>query len=130
MGAVDTNVLLRWLLRDVPEQADAAEALIRGGRSLRVDDAALIEVVYVLQTVMGSSRGAIARALDVLIAQASLDLDRPLWSEIARTYVTHSKLSVVDIYLALRTRDNGTTPLYTLDRKLASQLPEASLLGS
>ncbi len=113
-----------------PKQADAAEALIRGGRSLRVDDAALIEVVYVLQTVMGSSRGAIARALDVLIAQASLDLDRPLWSEIARTYVTHSKLSVVDIYLALRTRDNGTTPLYTFDRKLASQLPEASLLGS
>lgn len=79
---------------------------------------------------MGSSRGAIARALDVLIAQASLDLDRPLWSEIARTYVTHSKLSVVDIYLALRTRDNRTAPLHTVDRHLAGQLPEASLLGS
>ncbi|WP_440297617.1 PIN domain-containing protein [Humibacter sp.] len=128
MPSLDTNVLLRWLLNDVPAASARAERLIASGDPLRIEDAALIEVVYVLETVMRSSREAIRDTVRLVISTGNLDLDRPLWNELADVYVEHPKLSAVDVYLALRARENGVTPLLTFDRKLASQLDEAELL--
>ncbi|HWD61639.1 MAG TPA: PIN domain-containing protein [Humibacter sp.] len=128
MPSLDTNILLRWLLDDVPPQSALAEGLIASGVRLRVEDAALIESVYVLESVMSASRETIRDAVRLIISTGSLDLDRSLWSELADVYVEHPKLSVADLYLALRARENGATPLLTFDRKLASQLDEAELL--
>lgn len=129
MPSLDTNVLLRWLLDDVPEQTERARRLIEGDARVRVDDVALIETVFVLETVMRIPRTSIRDAVRLLVSMASLDLDRTLWSRASDLYIAHPKLSIVDIVLALRARLCDSPPLYTFDRKLASQLDDAALLG-
>ena len=48
MIAVDTNVLLRYLLRDDDEQAKRAYLLIRGAATVLVTDVVLAETVWTL----------------------------------------------------------------------------------
>ena len=43
-------------------------------------------------------------------------------------YVKHPKLSFVDCYLAVITELSQEKPLWTLDKKLATQVPVAQLL--
>lgn len=128
MPSLDTNVLLRWLIQDVPEQtAQVDDLLARGGR-FRVDDVAIVETVFVLERVMKLSRRTVGDSLEVLISTACLDFDRRLWNEIAQGYVAHPKVSVAEIFLALRARDGGAAPLLTFDQKLAGQVDGAALL--
>lgn len=128
MASVDTNVLLRWLLGDVPKQADRVDQLIASGTTLHIEDAALIEVVFVLERVMLLSRASVAQAIAAIISTAAFDLDRGCWRTVSADYVVHPKLSVADVYGAHRAVQRGATPLYTFDRKLASQLPDTELL--
>lgn len=128
MPSLDTNILLRWLLNDVPSSSARAEELIASGVQLHVEDAAIIEVVYVLESVMRTGRQTIRNAIRLIVSTGNLDLNRRLWGELADVYVEHPKLSVVDIYLSRRAREADATPLLTLDRRLATQLDEAELL--
>lgn len=128
MPSVDTNVLLRWLLADVPAQAERVDQLLAAGEQFVVDDAALIEVVFVLERVMRFGRPSIADAVITVISTAAFDLDRTRWSHLIADYVDHPKLSVADLYLARRARERGATPLYTFDSKLATQVDDAQLL--
>ncbi|NJN47113.1 MAG: type II toxin-antitoxin system VapC family toxin [Candidatus Competibacteraceae bacterium] len=49
MIAVDTNVLLRYLLRDDAEQAHLASRLITGTERVLVTDIVLVETIWTLQ---------------------------------------------------------------------------------
>lgn len=49
MIAIDTNVLLRYLLRDDIKQANKAKKLITGDRKVLVVDAVLVETMWVLK---------------------------------------------------------------------------------
>lgn len=127
MPSVDTNVLLRWLLADVPAQAERVDELLASGEQFTVDDAALIEVVFVLERVMRLSRSSVAEAIRTVISTAAFDLDRQRWTSLATGYVDHPTLSVADLYRAQRAFERGAVPLYTFDTKLAAQLDYAAL---
>lgn len=128
MPTLDTNVLLRWLLNDVPDQAAAAERLLASGVRCAVPDVAMIETVYVLERVLQLSRTTIADSVELILEVANLDLDRSLWRSVVDDYLTHPKLSIADTYLAARARTSAHVPLYTFDKKLANQISEAELL--
>ncbi len=49
MIAVDTNVLLRYLLNDDPTQTEKAAALITGKDSVLITDVVLVETVWTLK---------------------------------------------------------------------------------
>ena len=49
MIAIDTNVLLRYLLWDDEEQAKKADALIKGTSAVLVTDIVLVEMVWILR---------------------------------------------------------------------------------
>jgi len=51
MPSLDTNCLLRWLLGDVPEHTAIITAIINSEKNLAVADAALIEMVFVLEKI-------------------------------------------------------------------------------
>lgn len=127
MASVDTNVVLRWILDDLPEQTARVEALFESTDRLVVDDATMIETVYVLERVVGLDREVIAEAIGSIIAEARLELDREHWSTVVALYTAHSKLSVTDIHLAVRAQKRGQ-PLLTFDKKLASQLSSVECL--
>ena len=48
MIAVDTNVLLRYLLNDDAAQADMAANLIKGGDTVLITDVVLVETLWTL----------------------------------------------------------------------------------
>ncbi|MEZ5127819.1 MAG: PIN domain-containing protein [Micropruina glycogenica] len=129
MPSVDTNVLLRWLLADVPAQAERVDELLKSGEHFVVDDAALIEVVFVLERVMRLARTTVSEAVGTVMATAAFDLDRYRWSALMADYVDRPKLSIADLYLALRALERDATPLYTFDAKLAGQVAHATVPG-
>ncbi len=126
MPALDTNCLVRWLVRDDPSMTARVDSLIATERRLRVSDVALIETVYVLEGAYQFSRTEVATAIRLLLSRGALELDRALWAEILDLYEAHPKLSCTDVYLACDTRRRGDGPLHTFDRKLVNQLGAVS----
>ena len=121
MASLDTNCLVRWLLDDVPDQRRRVEALLADAAPLTVDDAALIETVFVLESSARLDRPTIEGLLLAAMSQP-LVLDRELWTAVLGVWRDHPKLSVVDIYLAHKAHAHGDSPLYTFDVKLAHQV--------
>ena len=128
MSTLDTNIVLRWLLADVPEQTAAAEALLAGGTRCVVPDVTLVETVFVLERVMRLTRPTVVQAVETVLAIADVEVDRGLWHAALVDYLAYPKLSIADTYLAALATASGRLPLYTFDRKLANQLGAAQLL--
>lgn len=53
-------------------------------------------------------------------------MDRSLWDRVLDIWVEHPKLSVVDVYLAVKAQDHGIEPVYTFDAKMVNQLAGAA----
>jgi len=126
MPTLDTNCLVRWLVRDDPAKTAKMDVLLASGQHLRVPDAAVIETVYVLESFYGLTREQVAQAVRALIGQAALDVDRSLWTQLIATYVSRPKLSCTDIFLSLDAEANKAGPLLSFDRKAITQLGAVS----
>ncbi len=72
---VDTNVLVRTFVRDVPEQADIAEQLLRGAQVIAIPMIVLCETVWVLKSVYRFSSSQIATAIRALVATKNVECD-------------------------------------------------------
>ena len=78
MIAIDTNVLVRFLTQDDPEQGAIAGRFLAG---LTVDHPGfvarevLVELVWVLERAYRYSRGEISSALEGLLAAAELEVE-------------------------------------------------------
>lgn len=128
MPTLDTNVVLRWLLDDVAEETASADALIASGVECTIPDATILETVYVLEKQLKLSRRTVVESIETVFAVSNADLDRAVWRAALDDYLAHPKLSISDTYLGARARDAKRLPLYTFDRKLASQVEGAELL--
>jgi len=126
MPTLDTNCLLRWLVRDDPSATARMDALVTASRTLRVPDVVVIETVYVLESHYRFTRDEIAMAIRLVLGQAVFDLDRGMWAQILDSYREHPKLSVTDVFLAVDTASRGEAPLLTFDKKLINQLGAAA----
>ena len=126
--AIDTNVALRLVLGDVPEQTQLAETLLtRPGVRFDLPDAAVVELVFALEHHYGLSRDQTTAVVQSLSSVPNLDVSSVFDAVIAQ-YGTHPKLSFADCYLAESARTDGTLPLWTFDKKLANQHAAARLL--
>lgn len=129
-GSIDTNVLLRLLLQDVPHQHVAALGLLKGTNGqLHVADAVFIETAFVLERHYKFARQAISEAFEVLVAMAELNFNRPLIHGAMPLFVKHPALSIEDCCLAMYAELNNAEPLWTFDKKLANQAPSAKLVA-
>ncbi|MCL2883235.1 MAG: PIN domain-containing protein [Coriobacteriia bacterium] len=128
-GSLDTNVLLRAILNDIPEQHDAAKELIeRAGVKYRVCDTALIEMAFVLERHYGFSRQHIKEALAGVTAHPRLSCNADIINNSAEDFATHPALSFEDCYLAQSAKEAEALPLWTFERKLAGQSEYSELL--
>ena len=125
-GSLDTNVLLRALLNDIPEQHLLAKTLIeKPGARYCVADTALIELVFVLERHYRFNREQIADALEGLVMHPKLSCNKSVLLQSAKSFIVHRSLSFEDCYLAQCAKETGSTPLWTFDKRLASQCEEA-----
>lgn len=128
-GSLDTNLLLRLITLDVPQQHRAVKKLLETEQKFLVDDIAVVEIVYALQGHYKFSRAQIANSILPLLQIAQIIVDDSLIKTSVEYYLAHPALSFEDCYLSAKAGKINATPLWTFDRKLASQLPEAKLLA-
>lgn len=60
--------------------------------------------------------------------KTNIDFNKSVISSALDLFVSHPKLSFVDCYLAVIAETSGETPLWTLDKKLATQSKAAKNL--
>ena len=128
-ASLDTNVLLRFALKDVPEQfARAKKLLRRTDIAYVVADAAWAELVYALESHYGLDRPAIIDVIASLMSIDSLRADTETIEAACAAFEAHPKLSFADCYLAAHAAHIGALPLFTFDKKLANQHVAAELV--
>ena len=75
--AVDTNVLVRAVVRDHPAQAAIAAKVLTGAELIAVALPCLCELVWVLRKVYGFQAADAATAIRALLAAANVEMNRP-----------------------------------------------------
>ncbi|MCY7315875.1 MAG: type II toxin-antitoxin system VapC family toxin [Rubrivivax sp.] len=74
---VDTNVLVRAVMRDDPTQARVAAKVLKGAESIAIALPCLCEFVWVLRKVYGLAAQDIAAPIRALLATANVQMNRP-----------------------------------------------------
>ncbi len=75
--AVDTNVLVRAVVRDDPAQARVAAKVLTEAELIAVALPCLCEFVWVLRRVYGFQAAATAAAIRALLAATNVEMNRP-----------------------------------------------------
>ena len=118
MRAVDTNLLVRLVVRDEADQVNAAEAFVSKGAW--VSHLVLAETLWVLDAVYNRSPAQIARAIDRLLNHRELTLqDADVVALALDHFRARPSLGFSDCLVLEIARKAGHLPLGTFDRNLA-----------
>jgi len=122
-GSLDTSVVLRLLLEDIPEKTQAAmDLLSRPGAKFRVEAVVFTEAAHVMTRNYQLSRSRVAEVLAGFASMECVDCDEAVINEALEIFAGHPALSFEDCYLAVAARERTGGPLYTFDKKLARQV--------
>lgn len=126
MRAVDTNVLVRLIVRDDASQVASAEEFV--GKGAWVPHLAVAEAAWVLETVYDKTPREIAAAVEMLLNQKDLTIqDADAVSNALQSFRRRPGLGFPDCLLVEIARKAGHLPLGTFDRDL-SKLEGAQIL--
>ena len=118
MRAVDTNVLVRLIVRDDAAQVAAAEAYVAAGAW--VSQLVLAETTWVLDAVYGVDAQGIARAVEMLLRHDQLAVQDPETVRAALgLFGKRPSLGFSDCLVVEIARKAGHLPLGTFDRRLS-----------
>ena len=131
MIALDTNVLLRYLVDDEPRQAEAARTLLTQLTPSRpgfVCREVAVELSWVLDRAYGFSRDRIATVFEELVATEELRLEAA--DDVLRAADGYRRggSGFSDQMIVVAARRSGADMLYTFDRR-AARLRGAVLLA-
>ena len=118
MRAVDTNVLVRLLVRDNPAQVLKAETFIETGAW--VSHLVLIETLWVLDAVYARTAEQIAKAVELLLNHNTLTLqDADVVAAALDSFQRRPTLGFSDCMVLEIARKAGHLPMGTFDKGLA-----------
>ena len=119
MNSLDTNVALRYLLNDTPEQSLKAKEVIVNSASY-VTDAVAIEIIFVLEKVIGMERSDIVTLVKTFLSLPNLIYNDYFLDQAIDLYGANKGLSIVDCYAASEAKAYNNQ-LVTFDKRLVSQ---------
>lgn len=124
MIAIDTNVLVRYLVRDDARQAEAARELLDGLSAERpafICREVMIETVWVLERAYRFAREQIAAAVGDLVTAVSLVVEAA--DAVSRSAVRYAQggADFADLMIAEAADRAEAWPLFTFDRRLARE---------
>lgn len=124
MAALDTNLLVRWLVADDAKQLQVIERLLaeaaHGGQRLWVPVTVLLELEWVLRARYGFDKTAITTALDGLLSTVELDIqDEPAVEQALWHFRAATATDFADALHVALSASAGRGPLLTLDKKAA-----------
>jgi len=126
MPAADTNVLVRLLTADDPEQTVRAEALLSRGR-VWVSIVVLVETVWVLVSVYGWTKEQVLAMVRTLVDSRDFSIQEPTAVRASIDRFAEHNAEFSDCLALELARCNGQLPFATFDTK-AAELPGALLL--
>ena len=132
MIALDTNVLVRYLVADDAAQTEAAHGLLAELSAERpgfVCREVLVELVWVLERSYRFSRERIAAVLEELTASEELEIETA--DDVNRAAFSYGRggPGFSDLMIAAAANRRGASPLYTFDRQ-AAQMEGVELVGA
>lgn len=126
--SLDTNIILRLVLQDVPEQcAKVQELFMRMDVTYNISDLAITEAVYVMQK--DRSRADVVAGIKKIFEFPHINANFNLFNQVFPMYLENPQLSFNDCCLATYAALNEAEPLWTFDQALAKQNPTAKLLA-
>jgi predicted nucleic-acid-binding protein len=118
MRAIDTNVLVRLITGDDPDQTARAEEFVQKGAW--VSHLALVEATWVLSTVYEKKAAEISTAIEMLLNHENLAIqDSETVSAALDRFRRKPSICFSDYLLLEVARKAGYLPLGTFDRDLA-----------
>lgn len=124
-SSLDTNILLRYIWKDVPGQREKAAALIDDeNQTFYISDMVISELAYNLK-IDHLERSTIYNVLMTIIEKRNIVVSDFVREDVLPFFAEHPALSFVDCYAAMEAEKKGREPLFTFDRKLANQCPGA-----
>lgn len=114
---VDTNMIIRYLVNDIPEQGKEAYNIMKAG--FKVYPEILSEVIYVLDGVYNCSRKDIEYGLSEIMDSAEMD-EKNVYEEALSIYAKTS-FDFIDAVLIARNQIYGDR-VFTFDKKLKNKV--------
>lgn len=132
MPALDTNVLVRFLVQDDGAQLQQAKALLErcvaAGELLFVPVTVALELEWVLRSRYGFPKESVTAVFAALLSSAQLQFESETALEIALARYNDGAADFADcVHIALATQA-GHSPLWTFD-KTAAKVDGARLLA-
>lgn len=120
MRFVDTNVFLRFLVNDIPEQADACEAVFRravtGEEALYTTDMVMAEIVWVLESYYELSRSEVRAKMEKILNTPGLTFGNKEVIIHALALYDEKGVDYIDAYNAHILKAMGIEEIYSYDK--------------
>jgi predicted nucleic-acid-binding protein len=130
--ALDTNVLVRYVVLDDREQLEAARALItrcvEEGQTLFVPVTVALELEWVLRSNFAFDKDTVMQVLGSLLSAIELSFESERALEVALQLYREGAADFADCAHVALALQAGEQPLWTFDRR-AAKVPGASLLA-
>ncbi len=124
MIGLDTNILVRYITQDDPEQAAQASRLIETRCTAtspgRVAHIVLCELVWVLRRAYGYSKPQVVSVLDQILVTAELAIENEELAFHALDAYRLGPADFSDYLLALSNRAAGCETTYSFDTRLSA----------
>lgn len=128
---LDTNILVRYLMNDDPEQADKVEALFDSYENetyFKINDVVVAELDWVLTHVYKYTRKDFIKTINLLFETQNIIFTYPVLIKRACQLYQNSSADFSDCYLGLINDDSGCQTTYTFDKQ-AAKLSSFTLLS-
>ena len=122
MKGLDTNVLVRYLVQDEPEQGELATAYIREikarGETCFINNIVLWELVWVLKSAYKLSRDEIIATLELLLKADTFEFENKSAALWAVQQMKLMKADLSDYLIGKLNQQAGCTETASFDAKL------------
>ena len=122
-GFLDTSIVVRYLVRDVPEMAQQAAELIEGEEDLWITGVALAEVSYVLRATYLMPREVVIDHLLMFLNKQNIScygLDQGTVQQALLMCRPTGRISVADALIWAAARSSGENVVYSFDQRFPS----------
>ena len=121
MAAIDTNVLVRLVVRDDLPQYGKAFRFVNQHRPVLVTHLSILELAWVLMSRYGHGKAKVSQAVKTLLEMREFSIQQAgVLDQALRTW-EGSRADFADCFILESVKAAGGTPLATFDRLLGRQ---------
>lgn len=125
MKALDTNVLVRFLVKDDPKQANTVYRLFKQAESNResfwVPIAVILETIWVLDSVYQISRQEIVDSIADLLRLPVLKIETQAALQSFVQSAMNNRIGLSDLLIAYSAKNSGCESVLTFDQRAARE---------